>query len=166
MSRMPFVIASTVMAAGLAWTIHLVVSPDPWAEDSALAIAIGALVYSIAAMAALLLSRGRWTRYFAAILLGLELLIVLVADIEGWLITAVVLSAIALAGLGSPWFKGWLRERPAAGAPGYKPMALVIASFGFVPLVGLASPSGLEPSHGVLGAVGILLAWGYMKGGI
>ncbi|MCP3996798.1 MAG: hypothetical protein GY722_17315, partial [bacterium] len=100
------------------------------------------------------------------ILLGLELLIVLVADIEGWLITAVVLSAIALAGLGSAWFKGWLRERPAAGAPGYKPMALVIGSFGFVPLVGLASPSGLEPSHGVLGAVGILLAWGYMKGGI
>lgn len=166
MSRMPFVIATSVMAAGLAWTIHLVVSPDPWATDSAIAIAIGTLVYSIAAMAALLLSRGRWTRYFAAILLCLELLIVLVADLEGWLIAAVALSAVALAGLGGPWFKGWLRERPAAGSPGYQPMAIVIGSFGLVPLVGLASPSGLEPPHGVLGAIGILLAWGYMKGGV
>jgi hypothetical protein len=31
--------------------------------------------------------------------------------------------------------------------------------------VGLAAPDGLEPAHGVLGAVGVLLSWGYMKGG-
>lgn len=55
MSRMPFVIAATVMATGLAWTVHLIVAPDPWPADSALAIAIGALVLSIVAMAGLLL---------------------------------------------------------------------------------------------------------------
>ena len=163
MFRMPFVIAATVMAAGLAWTIHLVVAPSPWAEDSALAIAIGALVYSIAAMTALLLGRGRWTRYFAVGLLVAELLIVTVADVTGWLIAAVALSGAALAGLWGPWFKGWLRERPAAGAPGPEPLAVVIGSFAMVPLVGLAAPAGLQPAHGLLGAVGILLAWGYMR---
>ncbi len=163
MFRMPFVIAALVMAAGLAWTIHLVVAPAPWAEDSALAIAIGSLVFSIAAMTVLLLSRGRWTRYFAVGLLLAQLLIVTVADITGWLIAALVLSGAALAGLWGPWFKGWLRERPAAGSPGPEPIALVIGSFALVPLVGLSAPDGLQPAHGALGAVGILLSWGYMR---
>ncbi len=162
---MPFVIAATVMAAGLAWTLHLVATPSPWEIDSALAIAIGTLVFSIFAMTALLLSRGRWTRYFAAGLICCELLIALVGEFDGWLIAAMVLSALALIGLGGPWFKGWLRERPAAGAPSPAVMALAIGAFALVPLVGIASPSGLEPGHGALGSLGILLSWGYMKGG-
>ncbi len=166
MFRMPFLIAAATMAAGLAWTIHLLASPDPWEPDSALAIAIGVLVLSIAAMTALLLSRGRWTRIFASLLLVAEILIVLVAEVTTWLVGAVVLSGLALAGLAGPWMKGWLRERPAAGAPGAGPIVLTIGAFALVPLVGLAAPSGLEPGHGVLGAAGILFSWGYMKGGV
>ncbi len=162
---MPFAIAATLMAAGVAWTIHLVVTPDPWAADSAMAIAIGTLVFSIAAMTALLIGRGRWTRYFAMGLLVAELLIAAVGDFDGWLIAAVALSGFALAGLGGPWLKGWLRERPAAGAPGYEPIVLAIGTFGLVPLVGVAAPSGLQPAHGMLGALGVLLSWGYLKGG-
>ena len=165
MARMPFVIAATVMAAGLSWTIHLVVDPDPWAVDSALAIAVGCLVLSIAAGAALLLGRGRWTRYFAAGLLIAELLITVVADFEPWLIAAIVLSGLGLAGLGGPWLEGWLRERPAAGAPGWEPIALTIGSFALVPLVGVVAPDGLEPAHGMAGSLGILLSWGFMRGG-
>ncbi|MCP4967779.1 MAG: hypothetical protein GY926_21415 [bacterium] len=165
MFRMPFVVAALVMGAGLAWTIHLVVSPEPWAVDSAMAIAIGTLVLSIVAMTALLLGRGRWTRPFAAGLVVLEMMIAIVATFDGWLITALVLSGLSLAGLGGPWFKGWLRERPAAGAPGPAPISLAIGSFAVVPLVGIASPAGLDPAHGIAGALGILFSWGYMKGG-
>ncbi len=165
MFRMPFLIAGLVMAAGLAWTVHLVVAPAPWATDSALAIAIGTLVLSIVAMTALLLSRGRWTKGFAAGVVVAELLIATVADYEGWLIAALALSGIALAGLGGPWFKGWLRERPAAGSPGWKPIALVIGTFTVVPLVGVVSPSGLHIAHGIAGALGILFSWGYLKAG-
>ena len=166
MGRMPFLISATVMAAGLGWTAHLLVSPDPWEAASAMAIAIGTLVLSIAAMTALLMSRGRWSRYFAMILLAAELLIALVADFTGWAIGAIILSGLALAGLGGPWMHGWLRQRPAAGAPGAGPIALTIGAFALVPLVGVVAPSGLEPAHGVLGAAGILLSWGYMKGGV
>ena len=163
---MPFVIAAATMAAGFAWTVHLLVSGDPWEADSAMAIAIGTLTLSIAAMTALLLSRGRWARYFAITLLVAELLIALVAELTGWAIAALVLSALALAGLGGPWMHGWLRQRPAAGAPGGVPIALTIGTFSLVPLVGVVSPSGLEPAHGLLGAAGILFSWGYMKGGV
>ena len=165
MFRMPFIIAGLVMASGFAWTIHLIVAPAPWEPDSALAIAIGTMVFSIVAMGALLLGRGRWTRFFAIGLLLSELLLLLVADVTRWLVAAVILSGLALAGLGGPWFKGWLRERPAADSPGWKPLGLAIGAFGIVPLVGIAAPDGLDPAHGVAGALGILLAWGYLKGG-
>ena len=115
---MPFLIAATVMLAGLAWTMQLVVSPEPWAADAGLAVAIGTLTLSIVAMTSLLLGRGRWTRFFAAGLVVAELTITLVAEVGPWLIIAVVLSGLSLAGLGGPWLKGWLRERPAAGSPG------------------------------------------------
>jgi hypothetical protein len=154
-----------VTAAGLGWTIHLVVSPSPWAADSALAIALGTLIFSIAALATLLLGRGQWTRLFAIGLLIVELGITLVGDFEPWLITALALTGLALTGLLGPWWKGWLRERPAAGAPGIEPILLTIGAFALVPLVGLAAPSGLRLAHGILGAAGVLLSWGYMKGG-
>lgn len=166
MTRMPLAIAVSVMAAGLSWTIHLAVSPEPWAFDSALAIAIGTLVFSIAALVALLLSRGRWSRYFASTLLLVELAIALVADFEPWLFAAMALSGVALAGLFGPWMKGWLRERPAAGSPGAEPILLTIGTFALVPLVGVISPDGLHPTDGALGAVAVLLTWGYMKGGV
>lgn len=165
MLRMPFLIAAAVMAAGLAWTTHLVIEPDPWAPDSALAIAIGCLVFSIVAVTALLLGRGRWTRYFASGLVVAEMLITLVAAPTTWLFAAVALSGISLAGLVGPWFNGWLRERPAAGAPGWQPIGLAMGSFAVVPLVGIAAPAGLQAAHGAAGAAGILLSWGFMKGG-
>lgn len=165
MFRMPFLIAAVVMLAGLAWTIQLVVSPDPWAADAALAIAIGTLTLSIATMTGLLLSRGRWTRYFAGGLVVAELAIALVAELGPWLIAAVVLSGLALAGLGGPWLDGWLRQRPAAGSPGLEPLVLAIGAFAVVPMVGIAAPAGLEPAHGWAGALGILFSWGYIKGG-
>ena len=121
---MPYVIAAVVMSTGLAWTLHLIVAPEPWAVDSAFSIAIGTLVLSIVAMTGLLLGRGRWTRYFAIGLIAAELLIVVVADFEPWLFIAVVGSGLALIGLAGPWLKGWLRERPTAGSPGAIPLGL------------------------------------------
>jgi hypothetical protein len=162
---MPFVVAVLVMAAGLTWTIHLIVSPEPWAADSATAIALGTLVFSIAAMTALLLSRGRWTRFFAIGLILTEMAIALVGEFERWLVASMVLSGLALLGLFGPWLKGWLRERPAAGSPGVESILLAIGSYAMVPLVGLAAPSGLEAAHGALGAVAVLLCWGYVRGG-
>ena len=161
---MPYAVAALVMGAGIAWSIHLVVAPEPWEIDSAMTIAIGVLVLNIVAMANLLLGRGRWARHFAAGLVITQLLLVLVADVEPWLIAALVLSALALGGLAGPWFKGWLRERPAAGAPGPAPIALALGCFAVVPLVGIATPDGLRNAHGLAGALGILTAWGYVRG--
>jgi len=163
MARLPFFIPPLVAGSGFAWTVHLLVAPDPWAVDAGMAIAIGTLMFSLIAMAALLLSRGRWTRYFAAGVVTAELAIGIVAKIDAWAAVGIGLGGLALAGLGGPWLQGWLRERPAAGSPGYRPMTLAFGLLGLVPAVGLAAPAGLQPAHGVLGATGILLGWAYTR---
>jgi hypothetical protein len=42
-------------------------------------------------------------------------------------------------------------------------VVLALGSLGLVTAVGVASPSGLDAGHGVLGGAGVLLAWAYAR---
>lgn len=164
MRRIPFLIAALVAASGLSWTIRLAALPDPFAADSALAVAIGVLIFTAIAVAGLLLGRGRWTRPFAAGLLGTELLIAAVSPLDLWALITLILTGLGITGLLGPWLRGWLRQRQPANAPGAAPMALTLGSLLVVPLVGVAAPAGLHLAHGLAGATGILLGWAYGRG--
>jgi hypothetical protein len=161
--RIPFVIAALAAGTGMCWAVHLVVAPEPFAADSALALAIGTVMFTIIAVTALLLGRGRWARLFAMALICAELLIAVVSPLEPWSVAGIALSGLTLTGLGGPWLRGWLRQRPAAGAPGPVPMALALGAVLVVPLVGIAAPAGLRLLHGVAGAAGILFGWAYAR---
>jgi hypothetical protein len=164
MSRAPYVITALFTICGATWAIQLGVAPAPFAPGAGAVLALGLVIFVVIAAAGLLLSRGRWAPPLAAIVTVAAMgLAVVIEDLTAWAVIGLVAGALTLAGLAGPWLKGWIRERPSAQGPGPKAMGVVFGALTLVPAVALASPSGLEPAHGILGGAGLLLAWGYAR---
>ena len=163
MSRAPMLVAATVPVASIAWTIHLAAAPDPFAADAGLTVAVGLLIFSVVDAAGIVLSRGRWARWLGQAIVAAGGVLFVVTDGAAASYVAVALSAVALVGLTGPWLDGWIRQRPSVEGPGPRPMGVVFGALALVPLAGVASPAGLEVWHGVVGATGVVLAWGYAR---
>jgi hypothetical protein len=163
MSRAPYVIVAGIVAASIAWTIHLGGEPDPLAIDSALSIAVGLVVFSVIDAAGLLLSRGRWARRLGFVLTASGAALFVLTELTVMSLAALALSGLSLLGLAGPWLDGWIRKRPAAGGPGVKPLGVVFGLLALIPLAGAVTPSGMTPWHGLIGGAGVLLAWSYSK---
>jgi len=159
----PFVIAGSLIVSTIAWFIDLGTDPGRFATESAIVLGIGLLMFAAIAAAGLIFTGGQWARRLGMAVAIASLALGALRDPSWWAATAVVAASVALGGYLGPWLKGWVRERPSADGPGAKPTVLVLATLGLVPLVALASPAGLDPSHGVLAASAIGLAWGYTR---
>ena len=163
MSRAPFVIAGSVVAASIGWTIHLASEPDPFAADAALTVALGLVVISVIDAAGLLLSRGRWSRWLGYAIAGGEGTLFVLTEGTATGVVAIAVTGVALVGLAGPWLDGWIRARQAAEGPGPRPLTVVFGLLALLPAVGVASPSGLSAWHGVLGGAAVLLVWSYSR---
>lgn len=164
----PFIVAALVLGSGLATSVHILTDAAPdtsvaWGFDSAAVVALGIVILTTVALTGLLVARGRWSRRLAIGLVVGEIALVAVSGLgaSGWV--ALVLGLGALGGLSGRWLDGWLRLRPSATGPDPVAVLMLIGLIATVPAVGIASPPGLEMSHGLLGAAGIVLAWGYSK---
>ncbi len=152
---------SVVAMVGVA--VHLGAEDDVFAPSAAVVIALGAVMFTLVAIAGLLLGRGRWSRVLAALVALFELALVGVTGFTVWGVVAVV---AALAGLGllvAAPLGDWLRPRPAIDAPGPRAVALALGLLALVPAVGVAAPHGLVAGHGLLGSAGVLLGWAYSQ---
>ncbi len=164
MTLAPRFIAVLLVVGASLWALALSAAPDePFSTDSAVLVSIGLLMFSVIAAIGLLLPRGRWARNLARVVLALELVLALATPLEGWALAALGASAAGLVGIQGRWLDGWLRRLPAALGPGLRPMLFVLGALALVPAIGLASPSGVEIGQGLLGAFGIVTAWGYSK---
>lgn len=163
MPLIPALVAALVATAGTATTLHLAIAPDPFAGSAAAVIALGILLHTTISVTGLLIVRGRWARRLAATTVGVDLYVVAVSGMGAAAWIALVAALAALGGLAGRWLDGWFRLRPSATGPDPKAVVLVLGLLSLVPAVGFASPSGLETTHGVLGAAGVLLGWAYSK---
>ena len=158
----PYVASALLVASAACASVHLALAPDPFAASSAAVIAIGAVLFTIITVVGLVLVRGRWARYLGLILgAGVIAVTAVTEEIDAWAALAVLFGIAALGTLAGRWLDGWIRGRSSATGPPPQSVVLLLGLLGLVPLVGLASPSGLETAHGALGAAGILLAWGF-----
>ena len=162
-NRYPYLLATALVAASLVWTVHLGVTPEPMAQDSALALAVGLVLFTIIDVAALLLARTRWSRHLGIAVVVAGFAVGAATELDGWTIAGLVLGAAAIAGLLGGGLRGWLRQEPTAGGPGRKPTALALGSLALLPMVAVASPDGLVTVHGVLASAGIVLSWAYSR---
>jgi len=164
MSRAPHVIAVLLVIGASLWSLAITTSRnEPFALDSATLISTGLLVFALIAAVGLLIPRGRWARNLARGLLGVELLLAVITPLRGWAIAALIATGLGIVGVQGRWLNGWLRRLPSATGPGLKPILFIIGLLALVPLVGFASPDGVVFRQGVLGAAGIVTAWGYGK---
>jgi hypothetical protein len=155
--------AALIAVATVLWNVSLAVDPEPFAASSAAAVGIGVVIFGVVAVAGMLLIRGRWVRSFVTgLLIGFALLAV-VMPLAPWPIAALIVSACGAVGTLGPWLTGWFRQQPAAGRPPWQATALPLTAVALVPIVGIASPSGLETAHGILAGAGLLFAWGYAR---
>ncbi len=164
MPSSPHVAATAVVLAATALAVDLALSPAPLAPSSAAVVAIGVVIYSIITVVGLVLVRGNWARRLGIVVALTVIAVAAVADDYGaWSLLATAAGLVALGSLAGRWLDGWIRGRPSATGPDPQAVVLLLGLLGLVPLVGLASPGGLEAAHGVLGAAGVLLTWGYGK---
>jgi hypothetical protein len=159
----PHLIAALVFLSAAAWSLHLAVAPEPFAPSSAAAIAIGLAIFGLIALTGLLLARGRWARYLAMAVAAATAILAVALEPGPWYVIGLVLSGLTIIGLTGPWLDGWVRRFPSADGPGPRAVLLVFLTLSLVPAVGVASPAGLELSHGILGGLGVLLAWAYAR---
>ena len=164
MSAAPRLIALTLVVSAALWSLVIAVNPDePFALDAGVVVSIGLLMFSLIAAVGLLMPRGRWARNLARALLIAEAALAVVSPLSGWAIPALLATAAGVVGIQGRWLEGWLRRLPAADGPGLKPILFLLGALALVPAIGVGSPSGLEFRQGVLGAAGIVIAWGYSK---
>jgi hypothetical protein len=167
MSRAPQSIAVLLVVGASLWTLTLASNPDePFAMDSGVLISIGLLLFSVIAAVGLLIPRGRWARNLARGLLAAEALLATVTPLRAWAIAALVATGLGIVGVQGKWLNGWLRRLPSAEGPGLLPILFIIGSLALVPILGVASPGGVEFRQGLLGAAGIVIAWSYGKANI
>ncbi len=164
MPTSPQISAALVAVSSTSLAVHLAIAPAPFAPSSAAVVAIGAVVFATLVVVGLVLVRGRWARLLGV---AVEIAVLGIAatgrDFDGWALAAVVTALGGLGLLAGRWLDGWIRGRPSATGPDPKAVGLLLGLLGLVPVAGVASPGGLETSHGALGAAGVLLAWGLGK---
>ncbi len=164
MTVAPRLIAVSLVAGASLWSLAIVTRVDePFGTDSGVLVSIGLLTFSLIAAVGLLMPRGRWARNLARALLGGEALLATAVPLMGWAIPALLATGVSVIGIQGKWLDGWLRRLPAADGPGLKAMLYALGAIALVPAIGLAAPGGVEIRHGLLGALGVLIAWGYGK---
>lgn len=167
MSRAPFAISALVAAAGIAWTVHLAVAPEPFTGSAAVAVSAGIVIFTVIAVVGLLLVRAPWARWLAYATVGTGLAVGVVTGYDD--VTAIVAFAFSLAavgGLSGPWLRVWLRRRPAATAPEPQATFLPLATLALVPITGFVSPDSLSAALVVLDVAAVVLAAGYARAGM
>lgn len=160
---LPYLIVALIALSGFGWAIHLAVDPKPFAASASAAIAIGLVVFTLIAVAGVLLVRARWVRGLALLVIAVGFTVGIITGFDAWAFVAAGFSLAAVVGLAGPWLDVWLRRRPTPDGPGAKATILVLGSLALVPLVGFAAPRGLETAHVVLAALAALLAWAYAR---
>jgi hypothetical protein len=163
MQRSPVMIAATVVLASLAWALVLAFGSGPLVGSSAALLAADLLILGTIVAVGVVLSRGRWTRRVASVLLGGQALLGVVFEVDGWWIAAVALSAIAIGSVAGPRLAGWLRKLPRADGPSPRAVSLNLGLIALPALVATTAPEGIPVGGWILSGFGMVAAWAYSQ---
>lgn len=158
----PLLAALVVLASSLAWSLQLILDPEPFAPGSAAVLALTLIALALVAVTGLLLARSRWAAWLAVALAAAQIALAIVLPID-WRGVAVVM-ALALATLAATT-RG---ERPQVSSDGPPPLAVVLLLLlvAFPALVAVSNADGISVAAVVGSGVVVLAAVIYGRGGI
>jgi hypothetical protein len=163
MQRSPLVIAVTVVFAAVAWSLVLAFGSGPLADAPAALLAADQAIIGTVIGVGMVLSRGRWTRRAALVLLGGQALLGVFFEADGWWIGAVLMTAAGIAAVAGPWLGGWLRKLPRADGPPPTAVVMNLALLGLPALVAVTAPQHVPPAGWLLSGFALATAWGYSQ---
>jgi hypothetical protein len=162
----PATAAAIVIASSVAFGTRLASAPTALSPLAAAVATASLTILSLAAIAGLLLARGRWARWTC---IGLPLGWLVVGIVDGlaapWIIAGVA-AGIGVAVAAGPGSRGWVRTLPSThGAP---PAAtvLLLSLLAFPVAVALVDHSALSTLSLVAVASSVLAALLYSRGGV
>lgn len=159
----PFLVAAVVMIAAAAAGLRLIVDPAPLAEGAGALIGLDVILLGAVASLGMLLSRGRWSRNLAAVLIGFLFVMAAITDSDPSGIAVLALAALATLLVAGPLLTNWLRRLTPADSPPAEATALAIWLLAIPAVTGLAAPSGPGPLHWGAAIVGVLTGWLYSR---
>ena len=163
MQRSPLVIAVTVVLAAVAWSLVLAFGSGPLADAPAALLAADQAIIGTVIGVGMVLSRGRWTRRAALVLLGGQAVLGVFFKADGWWIGAVLMTAAGIAAVTGPWLGGWLRKLPRADGPPPRAVVMNLALLGLPALVAVTAPQYVPPAGWLLSGFALAIAWGYSR---
>lgn len=159
----PYVVSGLLAGSALGLTLVLLIDTEPLTPGAALLIAVGVWLYTVVAIAGILLVRAPWARWLG---LGTAIAVAVAIAVAGFDSAAAILTAAvslaAVAGLAGPWLTVWLRRQPGMG-PEPGAAALPLVAIGAPLVAGIAAWNGPTISVAIAAVLGVVGASAYAR---
>ncbi len=156
----PLALSALLGVTALLGVIRLALDPAPFSAESGVLLAIGMSLLSLVTVAGVLVARGRWSRWTAAILGVTWLAVAAAAPLDAMGVGLLIASATVTTMASGPWLQSWLRRRPAADGAPPAAAVLLLLLIGVPAAIGLAEPTAPGMAGWAFSAWSLLLAGG------
>ncbi|MEA1903353.1 MAG: hypothetical protein U9N56_07490 [Actinomycetota bacterium] len=155
--------AAAPLLASLAWTIALIIEPDPYDSSAALLIGIGLLSMATVSVIGMVAAGGRWAHRLGIGTIAGTLLVAAVRPVDpAWVVGLAVTTASGLM-IFLPGVTRGIRKLPAATGPPERAVLLSIALLVSPFAIGVSAADGTEWTHLLVGLSGLLASFAYSR---
>jgi hypothetical protein len=144
--------------------VGLSLDPDPFSEQSAVLLAIGASLLTVTTVSGVALARGRWSRWMALVVSTLWFGEAIARPLDAAGVATIIVAVAAASIAAGPWLGRWLRHLPAVNAPAPTAVLLLLLLISTPATVGLITAGGRPgPAGWTLSVWSLLLALGLAR---
>lgn len=156
-------LATTVLASALVWTVVLVVDSGPFQAAPTLLVGLGMLATATVATVGMIVARGRWAHRLALASLAMTVVVAVVREIDVAWVAGITITALALVALLSPGLTRNIRQLPSASGPPPRAVAPALLLLVAPALIGFVGNDATPWALLVVGLTAPIVAFLYSR---